>query len=176
MSEQVSHDYTPAGERLEHFNDLVAEFDTTMLVTQTPQGELRARPMNLAHRDSDNTLYFVTNDEKIGKVNELLANPLVNITMQGEDKYLSISGQAELIDDRAKIHDIWQSAWKVWFPEGKDDPTLRLIKFTPSTGEYWDITGTKKLGLLLEAGKAWIMGERLDPSSVGDHAKIGLKA
>ena len=36
------------------------------------------------------------------------------------------------------IYELWDSLAKNWFPQGKDDPRISVIKFTPQAGHYWD--------------------------------------
>jgi hypothetical protein len=65
--------------------------------------------------------------------------------------------------------------WKVWFPGGKDDPNLLLLRVDGKEGEYWDNSGLSGVKYVLEAGKALLTGSR--PNVVGDpkiHAKVNL--
>ena len=83
--------------------------------------------------------------------------------------------QSTAVDDRAKIAELWDESWKIWFPAGKDDPTLTLLRIRGETGEYWDNSGFNGIKYLLEAGKAYLTGTR--PDVDGDpkiHGKIVL--
>lgn len=44
--------------------DVIKQFDTAMLVTQTPQQQLRARPMAIAERHKADTLYLAAAADK----------------------------------------------------------------------------------------------------------------
>lgn len=50
---------------------------------------------------------------------------------------MSISGAAEVQNDREKIRDLWATPAKAWW-DSADDPTIRILKVTPSSAEYWD--------------------------------------
>lgn len=152
----------------EQFEELIDSFKTAMLVTSTPQGQLRSRPMALAEYNDDGLLYFATTIES-GKVNEILRHPGVNVAMQNSSAYLSVSGQAEVMDDRDKIDELWDASWNLWF-EGKDDPNLALIKVHASEGEYWNFETKDKLAFMMEAGKAMITGDTVDYE--GEHGKV----
>jgi general stress protein 26 len=39
--------------------------------------------------------------------------------------------------DRAKIDAFWNPMASAWFPEGKDDPELTLLKLTPGDAQVW---------------------------------------
>lgn len=154
--------------------ELLDEFGVAMLVTRTADGSLRARPMALADADPDGTLWFAT-DRHSGKVDELDYDPHVAVTMQSKLKYVSLSGTARTVDDRAKLSQLWKAEWKVWFPGGKDDPNVVLLRVDGSAGEYWDNSGVSGLKYLIQAGKALLTGDR---PAVGDdpkvHAKVAL--
>lgn len=150
------------------FRDLLDEFRVAMLVTRTPDGSLRSRPMALAQADADGTLWFAT-DRHSGKVDEVESDRHVAVTMQSGTKFVSLSGTATTVDDRAKLAQLWKPEWQVWFPGGKDDPNVVLFKVHGTAGEYWDNSGTSGLKYLIEAGKALLSGER---PSVGNDPKV----
>ena len=154
--------------------DLLAEFDTAMVVTKDLQGQLRARPMAIADIQPEGVLWFLTQRDS-GKVDEIERDAHVCVTMQSITKFVSISGSAVGVEDRAKIAEIWNEAWKVWFPGGKSDPQLLLLKMEGRAGEYWDNSGASGLKYLIQAGKAYLSGTR--PDVEGDpniHGKVSL--
>jgi general stress protein 26 len=53
------------------------------------------------------------------------------------NKYVVVSGKAEISNDRAKIRDLWSEFDKAWW-EDENDPSIRLITVTPEEGELWD--------------------------------------
>jgi general stress protein 26 len=162
---------TPPGSKLQ---DLLEEYDVAMLATRTAEGQLRARPMALAEVEPDGTLWFLT-DRRSAKVEELERDNHVLVTMQSKVKYVSFSGTASPIEDRARVARLWKVEWQAWFPGGKDDPNLVLLRVDGDAGEYWDGSGASGLKYLLEAGKALLTGTR--PDVVGDpkvHGKVEL--
>jgi general stress protein 26 len=148
--------------------ELLQEFGVGMLVTRTPQGQLRGRPMALAEVEADGSLWFAT-DRHSGKVDELAADPHAVVTMQAGAKYVSLSGTARPVDDRERVRRLWKAEWKVWFPGGADDPNLLLLKVDGRAGEYWDNSGVGGVKYLIEAGKALLSGSRPE---VGDDPKV----
>lgn len=139
--------------------ELLDEFGVAMLVTRTADGSLRARPMALADAEPNGTLWFAT-DRHSGKVDELEHDTHVAVTLQSKLKFVSLSGNAATVDDRAKLSQLWKTEWKVWFPGGKDDPNIVLLKVDGTAGEYWDNSGASGVKYLIEAGKALLTGER----------------
>lgn len=157
----------------EKFKALIKDFDNAMFITQTSTNELRARPMVIADYMDDGDLLFITSGEA-PKTQEALEHPQVNVTMQSSNKFLSLSGVASLSYDRAKIEQVWKPSWKAWFPQGKDDPGISLIRVTAKNGEYWDMSGASKMRFVFEAGKALVQGEKLDDYPESMHGKVNL--
>ncbi len=145
----------------EHFHELLKEFDTAMLVTRAADGELRARPMAIADTEPDGDVWFVSGIDT-AKVDEIQREPRVNVSLQAKDKFLSVSGVAEIVRDRAKIDEMWQEDWKIWYPGGKDDPNIALLRVRATEGEYWDLTGENQFKFLFEAAKAYVTGKAYD--------------
>lgn len=155
------------------FRDVLKQFHTAMLVTRSNDGALRARPMHIAEVESDSDLWFVTNVDS-GKIDEIESDSHVNVSMQSGSQYLSINGNAHLVKDRERINRLWSDTWAVWFPEGKNDPNLGLIRVESQDGEYWDMSGLKRFQYLFRAGQALIEGERVDMASPAMHGRVNL--
>ena len=171
MNEHMSE-----AEKRAHLREVVSDFETAMLVTRTPVGEVRARPLALAASETgadmleDGVLYFPTSLAS-PKIEEIAADRRVAVTMQDKRRFVSISGTARILTDRALVDRLWSEAWKVWFPDGKEDPELCLLEVTPTAAEYWDQTGGKGLRYLFEAAKAYVQGS--PPETTDEqHAKV----
>ena len=154
--------------------ELLQDFGVAMLVTRTVEGHLRSRPMALANVQPDGSLWLLT-DRNSGKLDEIERDRHVNVTAQSSSKFLSFSGAASVVDDRRKIGELWNESWKIWFPAGKDDPNLVLIKIQGDIGEYWDNSGISGIKYLIEAGKASLSGTRPDVANDPKiHGKVEL--
>jgi general stress protein 26 len=159
-------------EKREHLRHLIKEFKTAMLVTHTPSGALRARPLAIADNRADD-LYFATAIDS-PKVKEIEVDPHVNVSMQDGKQFVSLSGTARIATDRQLIEETWSEAWKVWFPLGKDDPSLCLLVVDVLDAEYWDESGTKGLRYLFDAAKAYVTGTRAPAADEAQNAKIRI--
>lgn len=62
--------------------------------------------------------------------------------------YLIVNGVAEIILDKTTIEELWTPAAKIWFKEGKDDPTISIIKVKPTSAYYWDTDGNRMINIL----------------------------
>jgi len=154
MSEHMTE-----SEKRQKLAALIAEFDTAMLVTRTPEGALRSRPLAIAEARDDGTFTFATSLQS-GKVHEVEGDQHVNICLQEGRRFVSVSGGARIERDRALINRLWKESWKVWFPQGKDDPSLCLLVVDPTEAEYWDAAGTAGLRFLFQSARALVTGTR----------------
>lgn len=159
-------------EAKDHLYDLLSGFSTAMLVSHGGASGLHARPMAVAELKAGAETYFAT-DRRSPKIAEIARDPNVLVTFQGRSEYASLAGTARVIEDRAVIERLWSEAWRVWFPGGKTDPNLVLLKVEPTSGEYWDNSGLEGLKYLFEGVKAVLQGER-PRTDATQHAKVPI--
>jgi general stress protein 26 len=155
---------------LKKFYALIGSVQIAMLTTVDESGGLRSRPMAMLESDGRDLWFFTRLDAS--KVLEVAHDRQVNLAYAdpGDNRYVSVSGVAQVVRDRAKIRKLWKPAYKAFFPEGMDDPNLALLKVTAHEAEYW--TGpTNWFGKLLRFAVAAIKG---DERALGDHEKLQL--
>lgn len=131
--------YTASQEAIEKVRDLIKDIDTAMLTTVTDEG-LVSRPLKTQEVEFDGDLWFLTSKET-EKYEELLHDPRVNVAYVGKS-YVSVRGEAELVNDPAKVKEFWNVAYEKLLDTTYDDPNLVLIKVKAETAEYWE-TGSK---------------------------------
>jgi general stress protein 26 len=141
-------------QQLRKINELIKDIRVAMLTTETGGGKLRSRPMATQDFEFDGSLWFFVNDHSL-KVKEINTHHEVNVSYMHpvNNSYLSLSGRAELVRDRAKIHEYWRAWHEAWFPQGKDDPELALLRVDVETAEYWD-SPAGKMAVLWDIAKA----------------------
>jgi general stress protein 26 len=159
-------------ETKQHLFDVLKGFDTAMLVTHSSGNGLHARPMAVAELRPGADMYFSTSLQS-PKIAEISSNPAVAVTFQSRSQFASVYGNAYVVRDRALIERLWSEAWRVWFPGGKDDPSLCLIRVEAREAEYWDNAGTQGIKYVLEAVKAYAKGETPAVDN-NQNAKVGL--
>ena len=118
---------------------LIENINIAMMVTQGEGGRFYSRPMAAQKPDKDDNLWFFTSISS-PKVMEIADFPDVLLSYAEPDKnnYVSITGKAKVVQDRAKIEELWSEPLRTWWPKGKDDPDICLICVTPESAEYWD--------------------------------------
>ncbi len=161
-----------SAEPQKHLYDMLKDFSTAMLVSREPDGALHARPMAVAELKPDAEAYFAT-DRRSPKIAEIQRDPNVLVTFQSANEYASVAGLAQVVNDRALIERLWSDVWRVWFPQGKSDPNLVLVKVVPQSGEYWDNSGLEGLNYVFNGLKAVLKGERPETDQT-QHAKVAI--
>lgn len=155
----------------EHFFELLKKFDSATLVTRVPDGSLHGRPLNIAGKEEDGTLWFMTSRQSM-KVEEILADRHALVAMQNSRQFIVCHGSAFVVDDRAKVHELWSEAQRVWF-KGEDDPDITLVCFKPVEAEFWDNAGVLGAKFAFEAAKAILKGQPLrDRSDDRAHGRV----
>ncbi len=123
-------------EALQKLREMVKDIDFCMLTTLDLDGTLHSRPMSAnGEIDLNGGLWFFTGISS-HKVDEIERAPKVNASFADpkNQRYVSITGIAELVRDRGKIEELWKPEFKMWFPEGKEDPE----NYTPlSLADGW---------------------------------------
>lgn len=159
-------------DNIRHLANLIKDVEIAMLTTTRADGRLASRPLGTQQVEFDGNLWFATAADS-EKVAEIKADPQVNVAYAsaGKNTYVSISGKASIVSDREKIEELWSPAMKIFFPEGKDDPNLRLILVRAESAEYWDGPGTaigKALYLLVAAVSD-------DPGAMSDNETLKIR-
>lgn len=159
-------------ENLRKLGEMIKDIEFAMLTTTEADGLLRSRPMATQQVDFDGDLYFFTQASS-PKVDEVEREHNVNVSYAKPDdqRYVSVSGKARLVRDRAKIEELWNPALKAWFPKGLDDPELALLKVSVEQAEYWDGPSSAVV-YLVGLAKAMVTGQPYHP---GDNEKLNLK-
>ncbi len=166
--------HSPSTEEMKTLREMVQGIDFAMLTTVSAEGTLHSRPMSTnGDVEFDGDLWFFT-CQSSHKVEEIAANPRVNVSFAhpGKQEYLSMSGVAELVRDQAVIDRLWKPQHKVWFPKGKDDPEIMLLKVHVHQAEYWDSPSSPvaKLIALVKVATG------SSPMDIGENRKLDLAA
>ena len=116
------HDLAP-------LRSLLKSLPVAMFNTVAHDGSVVARPLQALEFDEDGVLWFATGLDS-EKATEIRARPHVGLSFADHhaNRFVSVSGPARLVHDREKIDALWSPAMSVFFPQGKDDPNLVLVR------------------------------------------------
>ena len=164
-------DVTTPDEKVKKLVEMIQGIRIAMLTTAMADGTLRSRPMATQQSEFDGDLWFFTGAGS-PKAHEIEEDAHVNVSYADADsqRYVSVSGRARVVRDRQKAEELWNPAYKAWFPGGLDDPNLALLKVEVDGAEYWD-SPSGAVVHLIGVAKALATGERYQP---GENEKLDL--
>lgn len=150
---------------------LIRDIRFCMLTTRDLDGKLHSRPMATQQAPFDGWLWFFTG-RATHKAEEIAAEPAVNCSYADpqHQRYISVSGTAQVVQDPEMMERLWSPAYKAWFPRGLEDPDLALLRVDVEHAEYWDAPHgavVKLIGFLTSA----VTGERVE---MGKHERLEL--
>ncbi|HZX72064.1 MAG TPA: pyridoxamine 5'-phosphate oxidase family protein [Rhodanobacter sp.] len=129
----------PDNSDLHKLGELIKGIEVAMLTTRTSDGSLVSRPLQTLKLDANGELIFFTaaNSHKIEDLtNDAGAN--LAYAHPGEHRYVSVRGRARMDRDTDTIHELWTPAQKIFFPEGRDDPNLMVLRIRVQDAAYWE--------------------------------------
>ena len=137
-------------EAIDKLKSLVNEITVCLFCTdlKTDDGST-CRPMTAIKVCDQGNIWFFS--EKSSDKNKAIASDKevqLFFSHPGKSSYLVVNGEAEIILDTAKIEELWTPIAKIWFKEGKDDPSISVIKVTPKSAYYWDTNGNQMINFL----------------------------
>lgn len=130
---------------LEQISEKMRDIDIAVLTTRTAGGALAGRPMsNNRNVEYDGDSFFFTLADT-GTVKDVRNDPNVSLSYAAKSGmlhmkpfYITLTGTAELITDKAAFEEHWTKDVELWFKDGIDTPGLTLVKVTAERLHYWD--------------------------------------
>ena len=156
------------GEAVTKLRDLVDASPTCMFVSHMQVLPFHVCPMQVQEVDDEGNLWFFSSSESDHN-GYILNDPQVQLLFSNHSsyEYLAVFGEATISRDIAKIEELWEPSMKAWFPNGKDDPNLTLLRVHPERVHYWDTKDGKLLTLAKILGSA-VTGNPADIGRQGD--------
>jgi general stress protein 26 len=157
---------------IKKLKELIGGIKIAMMATLNEDGTFHSRPMFTQQTDFDGDLWFFSGLHS-GKTLELQHDSHICLSYSHPDnRFLSVSGRAEIVKDQAMSEKLWSPMYQAWFPGGLQDPNLSLIKVSVERAEFWDLASGKVVQLIglvkaLTTGKTYSAGP-------GEHGKVDL--
>lgn len=147
-----------------HFWKALADSPYVM-VGQTGERE-HSIPMNAQlDKNAHGAFWFFTStDNRLSGGGPAMAQ----FASKGHDLFACISGTLRREPDRAVLDKLWNNGIAAWYPGGKEDPKLVLLRFDLDDAEIWTADPGIKGMLKLATGMTMKEGE------LGEHAKVAL--
>ena len=157
---------------IEKIKELAMDANICLFVTNLSTIPLSSRPMATQEVDDDGNLWFMSKNDSEKNMDIEKDNQVQLFYSNGSSyEYLSIYGTAEILHDREKIEELFTPMIKAWFKEGKEDPTISLIRVKPVDAYYWDTKNNKMVSLIKIAISA-ITGKTNDDGGIEGTLKV----
>lgn len=153
----MSHHHQ-TGDR-QHLVELMADLPIAMFTTFGPDGP-RTVPMARQEVEPDAEMWFITARDT-DHAHALAVDPRVALSFSSRDTWVALTGRAELVDDRDKLDELWNTFAEAWLPGGPDNPEAVLIRVDVDRAEYWDTPGGK-VASLISFAKTKLGGDTYD--------------
>lgn len=156
-------------EQREKLYELIDGIEVAMFTTRREDGFLVSRPMATQVRAAGADLWFVT-ERTSPKVDEIRNDAHVNLAYYKDRtrEWISVAGTAKLVDDRAKVRELYRPDWRAWFgDEGgandgtPDDPRMLLIGVDIHIAHFLELNRPQAV-VLFEVVKGMITGKAPD--------------
>lgn len=114
----------------------------------------------------DTIFFFIGKDNRMAKGGPAM----LQFVSKGHDFFACLAGTARIDKDVAMIDKLWNNQVEAWFPGGKSDPNLALLRIDIDDAEMWetDMSVTGKLKMLF--------GGKIKSDETGSHAKVETTA
>ncbi len=116
-------------------------------------------------KDANSAFWFFTaTDNRLAGGGPAMAQ----FASKDHDLFACISGTLRRETDRAVLDKLWNNGVAAWYPGGKDDPKLLLLRFDLDDAEIWTADpGIKGLFKLAT-------GMTMKEGDLGQHSKVAL--
>ena len=117
--------------------------------------------------DQPNTLFFFA-----GKDNRIAGGgqAMAQFVGKGHDFFACLAGHVSTDNDRQQIDKLWNNQVEAWFPEGKNDPNLTLLRFDINSAELWETD------ISLSGRVKMLFGGTIRSDESSSHAVVGSVA
>lgn len=142
--------------------------DSPFVMIGLSGGGVHSEPLTVQlDKDQVDTLFFfVSKDNRVAKGGPAMAQ----FVSKGHDFFACLSGTIAADDDRAMIDKLWSRQAESWFPGGKNDPNLALIRFDIDDAELWEAD------MSLSGQFKMLFGGKIRADEEGTHAHISTTA
>ncbi len=133
----TDHDQDP----VDHLRALATDQRVVMVTTCDSGGtpmELEGRPLTVLDVDDRGTCSFLV-DGTADWIAQVRGGGPASISGadMADGTWFSASGTATLVEDRARIEELWTPIAEAWF-DGKDDPRLAVLAVEVATLAWWE--------------------------------------
>lgn len=114
--------------------------DRTVLLSLPEKEEGHARPMTALYDGEGGGplwVFAATDNAMVEMIGPEGAKAAAGFASKGHEVWASLTGRLHKDNDRAVIDRLWNPWVAAWYPGGKDDPKLQLLRLDLDHAEVW---------------------------------------
>ena len=152
---------------------IVKDVKFAMMSTVNSKGDIHAWPMTTSETSIGAKEIWFIGDKTSDVYKDIQENAKIGLAYATQDSknYVSVSANAELPTDRAKLEELWSPVYDAFFEQGIDDQNVQLIKVVPHGIECW-ISGSSTINIFKMVAAALQEGKTAE--DLGETFKIEL--
>ncbi len=160
-------------EQLDKIQEVIKDVKFAMMNTVNSKGDVHAWPMTTSETSIGAKEIWFIGDKTSDVVKDIQNNPKIGLSYASEDEknYVSVSANAELSSNQAKLDELWSPVYNAFFEHGKEDPNVQLIKVVPHGVECW-LSGSSTVNMFKMAAAALQDGKTAE--DMGEQFSIAL--
>jgi general stress protein 26 len=153
------------------FWDHLKDRSTVMLGLNRP--DQHTQPMTAFTEPANEQIWFFTRDDTDLAV-QIVTGTDGRLILAAPDQkvFADVLGTFDVRHDQERIDRYWSPMVAAWYPEGKDDPHLTMLCFTPEKGQVW-VSKQGLIRLVFEVTKKANITKA--PPDVGGTAEVQFK-
>ncbi len=142
-------------EQIDKIQDVIKDVKFAMMSTTNKKGDIHAWPMTTNEVNLNSKEIWFIGDKSSDVVKDIKDDARIGLSYatQDEKNYVSVSANAELPDDKAKLDELWSPVYDAFFANGKEDENVQLIKVVPHGVECW-LSGSTVVNMFKMAAAA----------------------
>ena len=142
--------------------------DSPFVMVGPADGSTHSEPLTaqLDKDQVDTLFFFIGRDNRIAGKDKLM----LQFVSKGHDFFACMHGSGRIDNDPVLIDKLWSNQVEAWFPGGKGDANLALLRVDIGSAELWEtdisIAGRVKM----------LFGGTIKPNEGGSHATVQTAA
>ncbi|MGO2505316.1 MAG: pyridoxamine 5'-phosphate oxidase family protein [Psychrobacter alimentarius] len=160
-------------EQIDKIQDVIKDVKFAMMSTVNSKGDVHAWPMTTSETSIGAKEIWFIGDKTSDVVKDIQDNPKIGLSYASEDEknYVSVSANAELSSNQARLDELWSPVYNAFFEHGKEDPNVQLIKVVPHGVECW-LSGSSTVNMFKMAAAALQDGKTAE--DMGEQFSVAL--
>jgi general stress protein 26 len=127
--------------------------DRTMMIGLAGVDDGHTRPMTAVTEGERGPIWLFTSKQTtLATQIDIDQRAVASFVSKGHDLFASIHGRLSVNNDPAIIDRLWNPMIAAWYPGGKQDPDLTLLRFDAEEAEIWLSSTSLLAGLKLLIG------------------------